>query len=465
MRRIFCLTLTLLLLAGCSKSPEAPSESKPSDAASPPAGADSNSEPADQGGGAAPSESSPETATKPDAKKASSPPAESAPKLASEPETVPELLSAEEIAEGWISLFDGYSMMGWDPELRANWSIEDGVLTSTADQKASILVTTAPWTDYELELDYRLDDGGNSGIFLRTAPVPNDPAKNCYELNLCDTHESFKTGSLVTRAQPIAEVKGDGGWHHVRVSCEGNWIQAWLDDVHMTDFRDKSDAPLLSGRIGLQKNVGKIEFRNVKLLPLSMKNLFDGKSLAGWDVVPGGKSTFAVEDGTIHVTNGAGFLETEGTYGDFVLQADFRSNGDGLNSGIFFRAMKGTAENPSGGYEFQLHSGIKNNDPRDPVDSGTGAIFRRVKARRVMSHDREWNTITLNASGDHFATWVNGLQVADWTDDRAPNENPRRGKRLDAGHLSLQGHDPTTDLNFRNLKIAEEAGEHLPSSF
>ena len=43
----------------------------------------------------------------------------------------------------------------------------------------------------------------------------------------------------------------------------------------------------------------------------------------------------------------------------------------------------------------------------------------------------------------------------DWTDERPENENPREGRRVAAGHLSLQGHDPTTDLAFRNLRLVE----------
>lgn len=372
-----------------------------------------------------------------------------------EPETIPQLLSQEEYTAGWISLFDGYSLFGWEAEHAGKWNVTDeGVLTSPAEADASILMTTVPWTDYELVLEYRMEEGGNSGIFLRSVPNPTGPDAGCYELNLCDTHETFKTGSIVTKAQPIAEVKGDGGWHTMRIMCEGNWIQAWIDDVHVTDFHDESDSPLLSGRIGLQKNAGTIEFKNIKLKPYSMEPLFAGESLDNWTVVPGSKSSFDVEDGTVHVSNGPGFLETKETFDDFVLQAAYRSNGDGLNSGIFFRAEKGTEEAPSHGYEFQVHNAYENDDPRQPTDSGSGAIFRFVKARRVVSKDHEWNTITLNASGNRFATWVNGYQTAIWKDEREPDANPRRGRRDDAGHLSLQGHDSTTDLNFREIKIA-----------
>ena len=54
-----------------------------------------------------------------------------------------------------------------------------------------------------------------------------------------------------------------------------------------------------------------------------------------------------------------------------------------------------------------------------------------------------------------MAAWVSGYQVCDWTDKREPHENPRKGLRLEAGTIQIQGHDPTTDLSFRNLRIAE----------
>jgi hypothetical protein len=42
-------------------------------------------------------------------------------------------------------------------------------------------------------------------------------------------------------------------------------------------------------------------------------------------------------------------------------------------------------------------------------------------------------------------------------DQRAADPNPRKGLRLEAGTLMIQGHDPTTDLSFRNLRAAEQA--------
>jgi len=61
------------------------------------------------------------------------------------------------------------------------------------------------------------------------------------------------------------------------------------------------------------------------------------------------------------------------------------------------------------------------------------------------------------ARGNHLAVWVNGYQTADFTDTRPPDKNARKGSKTDKGLISLQGHDPSTDLNFRNLRIAELA--------
>src|SRR5262245_31659661 len=81
-----------------------------------------------------------------------------------------------------------------------------------------------------------------------------------------------------------------------------------------------------------------------------------------------------------------------------------------------------------------------------------GAIYRRQPARKGVAKDGEWFTLTVVAHGRHLATWVNGIQVADWTDNRKPADNARNGFRAEKGPVSIQGHDPTTDLSFRNIR-------------
>ena len=89
------------------------------------------------------------------------------------------------------------------------------------------------------------------------------------------------------------------------------------------------------------------------------------------------------------------------------------------------------------------------------VDYGTGGIYRRMPAHKEVTKDNEWFTMTIIAHGRHMAVWVNGMQVTDWTDNRPLKDNARNGCRLEKGPISLQGHDATTDLSFRNIRIAE----------
>jgi len=113
------------------------------------------------------------------------------------------------------------------------------------------------------------------------------------------------------------------------------------------------------------------------------------------------------------------------------------------------------SDNANNGYESQIHNGFKDGDRAQPLDCGTGGIYRRINARRVVSSDEEWFHKTVIADGPHISVWVNGFQVTDWTDTRKPDKNPRNGLRLEKGTLQIQGHDPTTNLSFRNLKAKE----------
>ncbi len=376
-------------------------------------------------------------------------------------EYVKPALTEDELRDGWISLFDGRTLFGWDVPEGTNWHVEDGCITADSGD-VSLLLTPFAFDNFEFRCDFHLAKGGNSGVFLRTAEKSSNPAKDTYELNICDSHKSHKTGSFVGRkvTEDVPAVEGD--WHTFHVTCSGNNIKVKLDGNQIVDFTDDGDRARSTGRIGLQMNKGRIAFRNIFLRPLSYKDLFNGKDLTGFRDVPGSKGTFAVKEDVIHAESGPGFLETEATFGDFMLHVeanihDEKAIADGrpANSGVFFRAIQGTEKAPSHGYEMQIQHDFKDGDRSKPLDFGSGGIYRREPARYVPANNNEWFTETLIAQGNRFATFVNGYQVLDWTDERKPDENPRKGKRLKAGHLSLQGHDPTTNLDFRSIRVHE----------
>jgi len=366
-------------------------------------------------------------------------------------ETAANRLTSDELADGWILLFDGETDFGWKAATKANWKVANGVISVSEGEKG-LLATTSEFGDFVLKVDFRAPAATNSGIFLRTPAEPKDPAVDCYELNIATPQVSpFPTGSFVNRQKAEGSDFDATRWRTFTVRAEAGHFTVLLDGVRVLDYLDPR--PLGRGKIGLQFNQGLVEFRNVKLKPLGLQGVFNGRDLTGWKVFPDKKSVFSVTpEGAINVKNGNGQLELQQSFGDFVMQLEVFSNGTFLNSGIFFRCIPGEFWQ---GYESQIQNGFLNGDRTKPIDCGTGGFYRRQNARKVVPDDFEWFTKTLVVSGPHMATWVNGYQVSDWTDTRAPHDNPRNGLRLAPGTIAIQGHDPTTDLSFRKLRIIE----------
>jgi hypothetical protein len=79
--------------------------------------------------------------------------------------------------EGWISLFNGVNLAGWTiRSTRPNnndWRVVDGILVGRGEQGESYLYhDRSDWKDFELLVECRINDRGNSGIFFR-CPLSN----------------------------------------------------------------------------------------------------------------------------------------------------------------------------------------------------------------------------------------------------------------------------------------------------
>ena len=435
------LLFACLALAGCSDTPSAaPGSGLPSSPQTPTSAAKT----------AAGQATAKETSTSSDA---AGPDSVEAPAWPGPKDAPPALLDADRLNDGWIALFDGLTLFGWRPQGDQNWRVEDGTIVVDAGSKPALLCTAVRFRDYELHVEFRADAATNSGVFLRTPKSPTNPAADCYELNIAPPDNPFPTGSLVGRQKvelPNAAELADGvAWRRFDITVQGDQVQVSLDGQRILEHT-ATPAPKV-GYIGLQHNQGKVAFRNVWLKPLSLRPLFNGQDLTGWRAPDDQASRFTVtSNGELHVEGGSGYLESEETFGDFILQLQCITHAPKLNSGVFFRCIPGEKMN---GYESQIQNGFADGDRTRPDDFGTGAIFRRRKARLVAADDQVWFSQTIVADGPTLDVWVNGLAVTDWEDTRPPDANPRKGLRLTPGSLMLQGHDPTTDLSFRRLRI------------
>jgi len=368
----------------------------------------------------------------------------------------PNALTEREVDEGWILLWDGETTFGWESHGKAEWKTSDGIISASSGDNGW-LGTTTPFGDFVLKADFRTGPDGNSGIFLRAASE-GEPHKTGYELQIFDEHKEYKTGSLVNYLKAKAVKTTPNQWHTFEVRAAGDLFVVKLDRKTLLNARDKSHSV---GHIGLQYNKDKkIEFRNLKLKPLGLNPIFNGKDLTGWKKVNSpdlsrGTPEWSVQNGIIHVERGPGQIETEQTFQDFVFQLDIRTNprdsNHHPNSGVFFRGDKGGYWT---GYESQIRNEYKDEDRTKPVDFGTGGVYHYQPTRRVIPRDGEFFSKTIAAYGRHIAVWVNGIQVSDYADARPEGADARKEARLTAGTLSLQAHDPTTNLDFRNLKIA-----------
>jgi uncharacterized protein (DUF427 family) len=366
-------------------------------------------------------------------------------------------LSPEELAQGWILLWDGESSFGWEPQISGEWKGFEGTLHASQGTYMWLRHTT-PFANFVLKAEFRMKAiETDSGIFIRSAKE-GDPTRTGYQVNINNMNKDWGNGSLVYRVKSSAGKLSPNEWHRFEITADGDHINVVLNGNQVLDTHDSTAA---AGYIGLQYLKGDdVEFRNIKLRSLGLQSLFNGKDLSGWEKVdrPNAKvpPEWFVKDGAIHVEKGPGGLQTTGTYADFILQLEARANAQNEtqhpNSGVFFRGEKGQSWS---GYEAQIRNEFKDGDRTKAVDYGTGGLYNRQPARRVVSSDNEYFFNTIVAYGRHIAIWINGIQVTNFEDTREEGMNARQQARLAPGIISLQAHDPTTNLDFRNIRIAE----------
>ena len=187
------------------------------------------------------------------------------------------VLSPEEQAEGWIALFDGETLDGWVIMGDNQDAFEAGDGTMRWVEPGGWWIRTHDrYENFTLRLEWRIEEGGNSGIFLR-APRTGRTSKISMEFQLLGDYgvgaSAWGTGSIYAVVAPTENAsRPPMEWNEVEITLDGDLLVGILNGVEVLNVDLDADPELRyrtrRGYIGLQDHGSVVEFRNIRLKPL-----------------------------------------------------------------------------------------------------------------------------------------------------------------------------------------------------
>ena len=222
-------------------------------------------------------------------------------------ESKPNTLTSAQKAEGWQLLFDGESLTGWKrfnhDTIGPLWSVKDDAILCDGEglgegsgSHGGSLITTREFGNFELELDYKVSPGGNSGILYHV--VEDRKYKYDYEtgpeFQLLDDggwkgelKDAQKAGSSydMYAAPASKKLNPAGEWNTVRIVVNNGHVEHWLNGEKVVEFDENSDDfksrlenskwkeypdwnRAKTGAIGLQDHGAPVYFRNIRIKEL-----------------------------------------------------------------------------------------------------------------------------------------------------------------------------------------------------
>ena len=253
------------------------------------------------------------------------------------------VLTKEEIADGWQLLFDGKTLDQWKDyngeELTMPWHVVDGCIQAKGDGSdlAGYIVTKKQYENFILDWDWKLSHGGNSGMIYHVVEDPyfKVPYVTGPEYQLIDNEgweevnapnkleEWQKLGVDYAMHLPDPDslfVNPQGEWNSSRIVFDNGHVEHWLNGHKILEFEAWTDdwfarkhsgkwetAPEYGlarrGVICLQDHGSPASFRNLKIKELPRKagrevELFNGKDLTGWEAY-GTEKWYVDKDGNM----------------------------------------------------------------------------------------------------------------------------------------------------------------------
>jgi HEAT repeat protein len=194
------------------------------------------------------------------------------------------------VQEGFVSLFNNEDLLGWkglvedpvkrakmgpaelraaqqkaDDDMRLHWKVLDGVLVF--DGKGQSLCTTRDYGDFELFVDWKIEPGGDSGIYLRGSPQVQiwDPAKGPEGSGGLYNNQIGPPKPLVPADNPV------GSWNTFHILMTGDRVTVFLndvlvvEDVIMENYWERGKPIYPTGQIELQAHSTPLDFKDIYL--------------------------------------------------------------------------------------------------------------------------------------------------------------------------------------------------------
>lgn len=196
----------------------------------------------------------------------------------------------------WESIFDGRTLSGWHGfrtpgRVPAGWKVVEGTITRVG--AGGDLVTDRTYANFELELEWQIEESGNGGVLYRIDPTADTPARSSPEYQLLDDAGHPDGGNPLTSSGSAYGVVAVGGlvpkpaglWNTLRLVVNGNRVEHWYNGARATTYELGSpaweglwrtsrfgDVPAYGrtqrGFIGLRDEGTRVAFRNIRIREL-----------------------------------------------------------------------------------------------------------------------------------------------------------------------------------------------------
>ena len=186
----------------------------------------------------------------------------------------------------WTELFNGKDLTGWVRRGgKANYKADNGTILGTTILKTpnSFLCTERTYTNFILELDFKVDSKLNSGVQIRSLSYPEyqnsrvhgyqieiDPSDRAWSGGIYDEGRRGWLNDLKNNPAARKAFK-KGQWNHFRIEAVGSRLKTWINGVPAADLED-SMTP--AGFIGLQvhstniKDPLRVRWKNIRIKEL-----------------------------------------------------------------------------------------------------------------------------------------------------------------------------------------------------